>query len=493
MRARRIVPPRTHPLPMSPKGPAMPNAVPAALRRRAFKPVAALALAGAALLVAAPAHAAPLQLPAYSRTTLKNGLTVFVMPTRRLPLVDFRLMVRAGSVNDAAGKEGLASLTADLLTQGAGSRNAQQIAEEIAFVGGSLDASAGTEQEVMTCEVLKKDVATGLALLRDITVAPTFPAEEFARKKDEALGAIASARDDPGTVATQALGPFLLGKSPLAHPTIGWEKTVGALTRDDVVAFHARYFRPDNAVLAVVGDVEPQAVLAALEAAFAGWKASGEKPGDAYRPVPEPPGRAVLIVNKPEVTQTQIRLACMGVPRNHPDYYPITVANTILGAGFTSRLVNEIRVVQGLTYSISSRFGMFRNAGTFRISTFTKNETLRKTIDETLKVVKSLLETGPSEEELAKAKRYLTGQFPLGLQAPDALAEQLIDIEFYGLDPKYVETFNDRVNAVTMTDCRRALKSYFCVDDLRILVVSNPEVAKKALDGLGPIEVQDPK
>jgi zinc protease len=461
--------------------------------RAAIRTAARAAVTLGVLLAAAPAPAAPVQLPAYTRGVLKNGLVVYVMPTRRLPLVDFRLLVRAGSVNDPAGKEGLASLTADLLTQGAGPRSAQQIAGDIAFVGGSLEASAGTEQLILTCEVLKKDFGVGLELLRDVTVNPTFPAEEFARKKDEALGTIASDKDDPATVATQALGPFLLGTSPLAHPSIGWEKSVGALTREDVVRFHLRHVRPDNAMLAVVGDVEPQAVLAALEKAFADWRASGEKPGDAYQPVPQPRGRSVLIVNKPEVTQTQIRLACMGVPRDHPDYYPITVANTILGAGFTSRLVNEIRVVQGLTYSISSRFGMFRNAGTFRVSTFTKNESIRKTIDETLKVVKTLLDAGPSEEELAKAKRYLTGQFPLGLQAPDALAAQLLDIEFYGLDPRYVETFNDRIEAVTMTDCRRALKSYFCTDDLRILVVSNPDVAKPALAGLGPIEVKDPQ
>ncbi len=453
----------------------------------------ALTVALLALLAAGPAPAAPVQLPAYTRTTLDNGLVVYVMPTRRLPLVDFRLVIRTGSVSDPRGKEGLASMTADLLTQGAGERSAQRIAEDIAFVGGTLQASAGTEQVVLTCEVLKKDFAVGLELLRDVTLAPTFPAEEVARKKDEALGAIASQRDDPATVANQELGPFLLGTSPLAHPTIGWEKSVGTLAREDVVAFHAQHFRPDNAMLAVVGDVDPAAVKVALEKAFAGWKANGAKPGDAYTAVPQARGRQVLIINKPEVTQTQIRLACMGVPRNHPDYYPITVANTILGAGFTSRLVNEIRVVQGLTYSISSRFGMFRNAGTFQIGTFTKNETLRKTIDETLKVVKDLLDVGPSEEELAKAKRYLTGQFPLGLQAPDALATQLLDVEFYGLDPKYVETFSDHVNAVTMADCRRALKSYFCVDDLRILVVSNPEMARRALEGLGPIEVKEPQ
>jgi zinc protease len=453
--------------------------------------LAATVLAGA--LASGPALATPLRLPPATRTTLKNGLVVVVMPTHRLPLVDFRLLVRAGSVNDPVGKEGLAGLTAELLTQGAGARGARQIAEEIAFVGGTLSANAGTEQIVVTCEVLKKDFAVGLELLRDVTVHPTFPAEEFGRKRDETLGEIASNKDDPATVANNALGPFLLGQSPLAHPTIGWEKSVGSLTREDVVGFHARHVHPENAMLAVVGDVDPSAVLAALEKAFSGWSAGGTKPGDAYTPVAQARGRSLLIVSKPEVTQTQIRLACMGVPRNHPDYYPITVANTILGAGFTSRLVNEIRVVQGLTYSISSRFGMFRNAGTFRISTFTKNETIRKTIDETLKVVKALLEAGPSEEELEKAKRYLTGQFPLGLQAPDALAAQLLDVEFYGLDPKYVETYADRINAVTMVDCRRALKSYFCVDDLRVLVVSNPEVAKKALEGLGPIEVQEPQ
>jgi zinc protease len=458
----------------------------------------AAALAGVALAftLGLGAHtvgrSAPLELPQKTRVMLKNGLTVIVMPTHRLPLVDLRLVVRAGAVNDPEGKEGLASLAADLLTQGAGSRSARQIADDIAFVGGTLQSFASTEQIVVTCEVLTKDLPTGLELFRDVIVTPSFPAEEFARKKDEALGALASQKSDPGSVANVALGPFLFGKSPLAHPALGWEKSVAALTRDDAAAFHGRYVRPDNSLLAVVGDVDPQKVVADLERAFAQWKPSGEKFGDAYRPVPQARGHQVLIVNKPEVTQTQIRMACMGVPRNHPDYYPIVVANTILGAGFTSRLVDEIRVNQGLTYSISSRFGMYRGTGTFGVSTFTRNETLRKTVDATLGVIRKLQDQGPSDEELAKAKRYLTGQFPLGLQAPDALAAQILNVEFYGLEPDYLEGFAKRIDTVTMDDCRRALKSYFCVDDLKILVVSHPDTAKKALEGLGPAEVQDP-
>ena len=193
------------------------------------------------------------------------------------------------------------------------------------------------------------------------------------------------------------------------------------------------------------------------------------------------------------MTPTQIRLACVGVPRNHPDFYPIVVANAILGSGFTSRLVNEVRVNQGLTYSIGSRFGMYRNAGTFSINTFTRNETIRKTVDAVLATEKKLFDEGPSEEELTKARTYLTGQYPLGLQAPDALAAQVLNVEFFGLDPMYLQTYQDKISAVTMTDVRRALKSYFCVDDLRILVVSNPEIAKKQLEGIGTIEVRNPE
>jgi zinc protease len=456
--------------------------------RRVHGIVAALALVAA--LAPSFAFARPVQLAPVTKFKLKNGLTVLVMPTRRVPLVDFRLVARAGSANDPAGKEGLASLTADLLTQGAGARSAKQLAEDIAFVGGSLEASAGSEQLVVTCEVLNKDLATGLELFHDVIVAPTFPAEEFARKREEALGSIASDRDDPSEVADKSLLPFLLGDHPLGHPVTGWEVSVKSLTREDVLAFHHRLLSPDNALLAVVGDVDAKTVAAELEQRFADWKPSGAGATPRIAPVPKIQSREVRIIDKPEVTQTQIRLAAAGVARNHPDFFPITVANLILGGGFTSRLVNAIRVEQGLTYDISSGFQMHRDQGTFEISTFTRNETLRRTIDETLRVLRKLIDEGPSEDELAKAKQYLTGQFPLGLQASDALAARLLDVEFFTLDPAYIQTFDEKVNAVTMADVNRALKSYFDVDHMKILVVSNPDSARKALAGLGPIDVK---
>ncbi|MEO5987539.1 MAG: pitrilysin family protein [Candidatus Eisenbacteria bacterium] len=428
--------------------------------------------------------------PGLTRTRLDNGLTVIVMPSQRLPLVDLRLVARAGAVQDPAGKGGVAQLTALLLTQGAGKRSAQQLAEAIEFVGGSLEANAGQEQFTVSAEVLRKDFGLGLELFRDCIVTPNFSAEEFARKREETLGAIASDKSEPSVIAEEKMASFLWGESPLARPARGTEASVTAIQRDDVAAFHKRFVAPDRAILVIVGDVDAKMAIAAATRAFASWKPSGEPLTDPYGPAPTVKGRQVRIIDKPEATQAQIRMACPGVARSSPDYYALEVANTILGAGFTSRLVNSIRVEKGLTYSISSRFGMLRGAGSFRINTFTRNEKLRPCVDAVLAEVQKLVDEGPTTAELDKSRNYLTGQYPLGLQAPDDLAGEIANMDFFGLEPQFIQTYNARVRAVTMTDVKRVLKQYFCVRDLKILVVTNGELARKSLAGVGAIEVK---
>ncbi len=451
-------------------------------------PLAALLLLTNAL--AAPARAGGLPEPV--RATLPNGLSVLVVPTSRLPLVDFRLVVRAGSVNDPAGREGVARLTAELLTQGAGKRTAKQLADDIEFVGGSLNASAGAEQLVVSGEVLKKDLALGLELFRDVIVLPTLGAEEFERKKAEALGQLASDKSEPSVIAENAMTRWFWGDSPLGHPAIGWEASVQAVTRDDVANFHRSFVTPERSVLVVVGDVDAARLIASLKTAFAGWKSAGPPPpGDLYGPAAALHGRSVRIVNKPDATQAQIRMMCPAVPRNHPDWYALQVANTICGAGFTSRLVNSIRVEQGLTYSISSRFQQTRAAGAFRVSTFTRNEQLRKCVDAVLAEVKKLSDEGPTPAELDKSRNYLKGQFPLGLQSPDELAGEIANAEFFGLPNDFIAGYPERIGAVTMADVQRVLKTYFCTADLKILVVTNGELAKKALAGVGALEVKE--
>ncbi len=466
------------------------------LATRCFRWVCACGAAAGmiALAFAAPVSAAPARAKAadWVRTRLPNGLNVIVVPTSRLPLVDFRLVARAGSVNDPAGREGLARLTAELLTQGAGKRTAKQLADDIEFVGGSLNAGAGGEQLVVSCEVLKKDLPLGIELLRDVIVSPRFSAEDFGRKKEEALGQIASDKSEPSVIAENAMARWFWGDSPLAHPAIGWEASLKAVTRDDVLRFHRGFLTPERSVLVVVGDVQAAALVASLKTAFAGWKPGGAVPaGDPYGPAAALRGRTVRVVNKPEATQTQIRMMCPSVPRNHPDWYAIQVANTICGAGFTSRLVNSIRVEQGLTYSISSRFQLNRSAGAFRVTTFTRNEQLRKCVDAVLAEVKKLVDDGPTAAELDKSRNFLKGQFPLGLQSPDELAGEIANAEFFGLPQDFIASYPDRIGAVTMDDVNRVLKRYFCTADLKILVVTNGEMAKKALAGLGTLEVKE--
>jgi len=449
------------------------------------------AIALFALVAVTASGIASAQTPgAVTRVTLKNGLPVVVVPSKRLPLVDLRLTARAGSVYDPAGKEGLARLTAELLTQGAGKRSAQDVAEAIEFVGGSLSAAAGTEQFSVALEVLTKDLGTGLELFRDVVTSPAFATEEFDRKREETLGQIASDKSEPSVIADQAFARVLWGDSPLAHPLIGSEASVHAITREDVAAFHRRFVTPNRSALIVVGDVDPKAIVAQLEKAFAGWKGAGEPLADPYRAPAQVQGRRIRIVDKPEATQTQIRMGCVGVPRSHPDYFAMRVANTILGAGFTSRLVNSIRVEQGLTYSINSQFPMYRNAGAFRITTFTRNEQLRKCVDAVLAEVKKLVDEGPTAAELDKARNYLMGQYPIGLQAPDDLAAEWGNVQFFGLPQDAIARFNGGIQAVTMDDVKRVLRERVCVSDLHMVVVTNAEMAKKALDGLGTIEVQ---
>jgi len=443
-------------------------------------------------LLAVPAFAAATGAGSNAiRQQLPNGMLVIVVPTSRLPLVDFRLVTRAGSVNDPAGKEGLAGLTAQLLTQGAGKRNARQIADAIEFVGGELDGSAGAEQTVVSCEVLQKDLPLGIELVRDVIVSPAFTQGDFERKRDEALGQIASDKSEPSTVADNQMTRWFWEGNPMGHPVIGWEASVKGLTRDDVARFHDTWLTPERSVLLVVGAVEPASLLASLRTAFAGWKPGNAPKTDPYGAAPPVHGRSVRIVNKPEATQAQIRMMCPAFPRNHPDWYAVQIANTILGGGFTSRLVNSIRVEQGLTYSIGSGFSTARAAGTFGISTFTRNDQLRKCLDATLAEVKKLVAEGPTDAELQKARNYLKGQFPLGLQSPDQLAAEIANVEFFGLPPDFIATYPAKIDAVADADVRRVLKTWFCTDDLKILVVTNGELAKQALAGVGALESKE--
>ncbi len=435
--------------------------------------------------------ASEIKLPPYQKFTLGNGLTLLVMENKKLPLVNFRLVLKAGSVYDPVGKEGLANLTATLVRKGTKTKSFEQISEEIEFVGGTLQSGASADYAFIGGEFLSKDLDLAMNLLSDILLNPAFSQEEFDREKELTLAALQEEKDDPSTIATKAFYQFLFEKNPYSHPVDGTETSLKNITREDVVNFYKKYFVPQYSILTLVGDFSSQSVKQKVENALASWQKSNANLAKISAP-PKFKGRKLLIVEKPDVSQTQIRIGNVSVPRNNPDYFPLVVANAILGGGFSSRLVNEIRVNQGLTYGVSSRFNMFKESGAYLISTFTKNKTTRKTIDVALQEVKKFREKGVTQEELQGAKNYLKGLFPMRLETPEALASQISDIEFYNLDPKFVDTYRQKIEAVTLEDIKRVANKYFDYQDVVFVVVTNPKETRKDLEGLGKIETTKP-
>jgi zinc protease len=408
--------------------------------------VKALLLLAAWVGVAAAAD--ELQLPPIARATLDNGMRVVIAEYRELPLVELYLIVGAGAAQDPAGKEGLAALTAGTLTRGTERLSAPALARAIEALGGRIEAAAGTDGTIVSAEFLADDFATGVGLLREVMLEPAFAKDEVRRARDEQVAGIIADLESPSAVADKCFAAFLYGGHPYGRPVEGRRTTVPKLDRGDVRGFHERWYRPNNTILVLVGDVAAPDALLSLREAFGGWKPRPEAlPTRAAPPAPLE-SRRLLLVDQRDATQTQIRLGNLAIARNHPDYLPATVANTILGGGFTSKLIEELRVKRSLTYSAWSAFAARLAGGDFRLGTFTKGPTTTETLGLALEVEGRFRSEPPSPKALAKAKAYLGGQYPLKLESPDALAARLAEIEFHGLPPDELATYRSRVAAV---------------------------------------------
>jgi len=434
---------------------------------------------------AAPAF----RVPPPSKTILKNGLTVLVLERRTIPLVQFQLMVRSGSTSDPAGKEGTAALAARLLKRGTKSRPASQFFEEVEFVGGTLDTAAGIEASYVRGEFAARDVEVGFNLLADLVLNPAFRPEEFEKEKGLALAGIIDRLDDPGVVARLSFASWLYGGHPYGRPADGTERSVQSITRDDVAAFYEARYAPNNAVLAIVGDIDAAQAAQRAERYFSPWKrrtAPEVKIGEAQAVR----GRKILLVDKPDATQSQIRFGNLGMRRADPDYFPMLVGNTVLGGAFTSWLVSEVRGKRGLTYSIVSRVEALRSTGSFHVSTFSKNDSVLETIKVSLDQVRRLRGGDVPEEDLEKARGYLAGSYPLTIESPEDLTAEILSVDLYGLEPDFINQYQRRVRAVSADAVKRVAARRLPLDDLAIVVVGPAQTLKKDLETLGPVTVR---
>ncbi|MBI1949794.1 MAG: insulinase family protein [Acidobacteria bacterium] len=438
---------------------------------------------------AAPAGTAGFQVPAPARTVLKNGLTVLVLERRSIPLVQFRLMVKAGSASDPAGREGTAALVARLLKRGTKTRPAGQYFEEVEFVGGTIDTAAGPDASYAWGEFATRDMEIGFNLLSDLVQNPAFRPEDFEKEKRLALADIVDALDDPARVAQKAFAAWLYGAHPYGRPVDGTERSVQAITRSDALSFYGSRYVPNNAVLAIVGDVDAPQAARSAQRYFSAWKRRTLAAPEIAEAAPVR-GRKVLLVDKPDATQSQIRFGNIGVRRADPDYFPLVVGNTVLGGGFTSWLVNEVRVKRGLTYSISSRVETLRSSGSIFVSTFSKNASVLETIQVALDQVRRLRGGDLPPEDLDKARSFLAGLYPLRVESPEDLAAEILSVDLYGLEPDYINQYQKRVRSAGADAVKHAAARRLPMDDLAIVVVGPAQSIRKDLETLGPVTVR---
>jgi zinc protease len=436
--------------------------------------------------------AAEFVVPSVEERRLPNGLTLLVAEDRTLPLVTFHVLLPGGAALDPPGKAGVASLTAELVRQGTRRRSAEELAREIELLGGTLGGAAGTDFSAVSGEFLSKDLDQGLDLFADVVLDPAFREDELRRARDLALAAIVAARENPSSIAERCFEAYLYGAHPYGSPSSGTEASVRALARADVRAFYERHYRPDEAVLVVIGDAPAAALAAKVERAFGAWRARGA----GEPPLPAPArvrGRRLLLVDKPDATQTHIRVGNTAIARTDPAWVAAGVTSTILGGGFGSRLLEELRIKRSLTYGAWSFFAARRAPGDFRVGTFTKVETTGEALGLTLDVLRQFAAEGPAEDELARSRSILTGQYPRQLETAGALAGRLAELEAYGLPRSDLETYPARVLAVTAEDVRAVAARFVPADDAAIVVVGPAAAIEPQLAGFGPIDRTTPE
>ncbi|MBA2259810.1 MAG: insulinase family protein, partial [Acidobacteria bacterium] len=430
-----------------------------------------------------PLTARDVKFPPYAVRTLTNGLQVIAVSHHEQPAVSLRLIVRAGGAQDPAAKPGVATMVAALLDQGTTTRTAEQIASAIDSIGGALGTGSSRDLSSVSAVVMKDSFNLALDMVSDVARNPAFAEEELDRQRQQFQSGLKVSYDDPDYLAGVVFDRLVYGFHPYGRPDAGTPTSVAAITRDDLVTFHKAWFGANNAILAIVGDVSSDEAFAGAERAFGAWP----RASNAAAPVGDlpPPTRRVVVIDRPGAVQTEIRVGHTALPRKHKDYLALDLTIKILGGEGGNRLHRVLRSERGLTYGASADTNALKEGGDVVADTDTRSdstgEVLRLIVDEFWKLQRQRVQP----RELADAQAYLTGSFPLTIETPSAIALQILNAVFYGLDLSELEDFRDRVNAVTVDDIQRVAKEYLHPDRLSIVLVGDASAFAKQLPGVG--------
>ena len=430
-----------------------------------------------------PLAAREVKFPPYVVRTLPNGLQVVVVMHAEQPAVSMRAIVRAGGAQDPDGRPGVAAMVSTLLDQGTSTRSAAQVADAIDSIGGDLETGLGRDLSFANVTVMKDSLELGASLLADVLRNPAFAQEELERQRQQTLSALQVAYEDPEFLADVVFDRLVYGSHPYGAPGNGTVESIKAITREDLLAFHARFFAPNNTLLAIVGDVTVDEALAVAVKVFGEWTRAEAPPEPAVKP-PEPAKRVVL-VDRPGAVQTEIRVGHAGIARKNNDYMALDLAVRILGGEGANRLHRVLRSERGLTYGASADNETLKRSGQFVAQTSTRSETtgeaLRLIVDEIWKLKRERV----GEGELEGAKAYLSGNFPLTIETPNDIATHVLNALFYELPMEELETFRQRVNRVDVDDIEGVAMRYLRPDRLSVVLVGNAAAIGEQLRGVG--------
>jgi zinc protease len=420
-----------------------------------------------------PRPAQEIHFPAFDEKALANGLRVVVIEQHENPSLSLQLLLPGGKVYAAPEKAGLADATATLLREGTTTRSSQQIAETIDSVGGTLDTASSLESAFISVKVTSDQLDLGLDLLSDVVLRPSFPAEELERWRNQALSGLQIQQSDPSYVATAAFQRLVLGDHPYGRPSSGTVDSVRGLTRDDLVAFHQRQYVPNEAILAVVGDVKAADAFARVERAFGAWK-KGESA--ALPAIDAKPQRRIVVIDKPDSVQTEIRVGQPGLAYRDPDHYAADVYDAVVGGSPSSRLFEEVRRKRGLSYGAGTEFRMPTQPGWFLATTYTKTESTVEALGVVLDVLNAMDDKPIPAEELAQRRTYITGAFPLEIETPDGVAAKVLEALKFGYGKEYLESYRERIDAVTAEQVRSFAERRLQPDRMLIVMVGNAKL-----------------
>lgn len=438
-----------------------------------------------------PGKPKDMNFPKFFETKTDNGITLLVIEDKRLPLVTSRFVFKSGSHLDyfaGAEKSGLASITSELLTKGTHKRTAIQIAEEVDYLGANISSGCDYDATYISSYSLKKYFNNIFDIMSEVILNPEFAEEEISRLKDQRLNTLLSMLDDGDYLSERVFKKFVYENNPYAFPVEGLKGSIKNIVRDDIINFYKKVFIPENLVVAFVGDITPEEAVKKMNEKFSSFS-KNELPQTEIPVLLLKEKTKVYIIEKKGAVQSSLKAGHLGIKRSNPDFIPVFVMNTLLGGYFTSRINKNLREVNGYTYGSRSYFSAYRYSGDFSVNTEVKNDITSNTIKEILKELNDIRDNCIDDSELQNVKNYISGNFPMQLETPNAIASKAINLKLHGLGDDYYNTYIKRVNELTKEDIQNAATKYLHPDKLVISIAGNVKEIINDVKQFGEVEV----